>query len=172
MNEHDPAAWNHVTPDLLAAVRAQYRLEWDGIHGLSHWERVRDNGLRLAGTTGADPVVVEFFAALHDSCRHNNARDPEHGPRAAAFVRTLDPLLLPLDAHQLDTLAEACRTHTFGTLDDDPTPTIATCWDADRLDLMRVGRRPDPKYLVTEAARDPEIIAWAVERSGGPGGKP
>jgi hypothetical protein len=30
---------------------------------------------------------------------------------------------------------------------------------------LRVGARPDPRYLVTEAARDPEVIAWAMERS-------
>ncbi len=34
--------WQHVTPDLLAAVRAQYRLDWQGIHWIRHWERVRD----------------------------------------------------------------------------------------------------------------------------------
>lgn len=158
--------WHHVTADLLAAIRAQYRLHWDGIHGIHHWERVRDNGLRLAASTGADAVVVEYFAALHDACRHNDARDPEHGPRAAELVRRLDPSLLPLTPDQLDALAEACRTHTFGTETEDPT--LGTCWDADRLDLLRVGTRPDPQYLVTDAARDPEVIEWAMERSGRP----
>lgn len=47
-------------------------------------------------------------------------------------------------------------------------PTIATCWDADRLDLLRVGIRPDPARLVTEAARDPEVLEWAMARSGRP----
>jgi uncharacterized protein len=32
-------------------------------------------------------------------------------------------------------------------------PTIGTCWDADRLDLGRVGARPDPKYMSTEARK-------------------
>jgi uncharacterized protein len=124
---------------------------------------VRENGRRLARATGADLVVVELFAALHDSRRFNDYRDPEHGPRAAELVRTLDPSLVPLSSAQLDVLAEACRTHTSGTTTDDPT--IGTCWDADRLDLLRVGTRPDPRYLVTEAARDPEVIAWAMEAS-------
>ena len=64
-------------PAVIAAVRAQYRLDWDGIHGLAHWERVRENGLRLAGITGARTDVVELFAYFHDACRHNNSRDPE-----------------------------------------------------------------------------------------------
>jgi len=29
-----------------AAVRGQYLLDCTGIHGLAHWERVRENGLR------------------------------------------------------------------------------------------------------------------------------
>ncbi len=157
--------WTWVTSALLEAVRAQYALDWYGIHGLHHWERVRDNGARLAPCTGADPVVVEFFAALHDSRRLNDARDLHHGPRAAAWIRTLDPSLLPLTPGQIELLAEACRTHTRGVATDDAT--LGTCWDADRLDLFRVGRRPDPRQLVTDAARDLNILEWAISRSVG-----
>lgn len=74
---HAMTAWRHITPDLLAAIRDQYRLHWGGIHGIHHWERVRDNGRRLAASTGADDVVVEYFAALHDACRWNDNHDPE-----------------------------------------------------------------------------------------------
>jgi hypothetical protein len=45
-----------------------------------------------------------------------------------------------------------------GTTSD---PTIGACWDADRLDLWRLGRRPDPMLLSTPAARDPDTIEWA-----------
>ena len=40
-----------------------------------------------------------------------------------------------------------------------------TCWDADRLDLGRVGIRPDPRRLFTAAARSPELLSWAYQRS-------
>lgn len=33
-------------------------------------------------------------------------------------------------------------------------PTIATCWDADRLDIWRVGYSVDTNYLFTERAKD------------------
>ncbi len=33
---------------LLGAIRRQYRLSWLGIHGVGHWARVLDTGLRLA----------------------------------------------------------------------------------------------------------------------------
>jgi uncharacterized protein len=43
--------------------------------------------------------------------------------------------------------------------------TIQTCWDADRLDLGRVGITPHPSRLCTEAARRPEMIRWADGRA-------
>ena len=40
------------------------------------------------------------------------------------------------------------------------------CWDADRLDLAReIGFAPKPEKLCTEAAKDPEMIAWASDRA-------
>ena len=43
--------------------------------------------------------------------------------------------------------------------------TVQACWDADRLDLGRLGKTPIPDYLGTEFAREPEIIAWASNRA-------
>jgi uncharacterized protein len=43
--------------------------------------------------------------------------------------------------------------------------TVQTCWDADRLDLGRVGTTPDPRYLCTAAAKQSDIIEWALRRS-------
>jgi uncharacterized protein len=46
--------------------------------------------------------------------------------------------------------------------------TVLTCWDADRLDLGRVGIRPDPTYLCTAAARDTDMLTWSYRRSVSP----
>ena len=43
--------------------------------------------------------------------------------------------------------------------------TAMTCWDADRLDLGRVGIRPHPQRLCNEMARHPEFISTAYLRS-------
>ena len=53
--------------------------------------------------------------------------------------------------------------HTFGGRE--AHLTVQTCWDADRLDLGRVGNRPDPKRLCTDAARDPALLREAYARS-------
>ncbi len=46
---------------------------------------------------------------------------------------------------RLGLLINAMRFHSDGELHTDAT--IQSCWDADRLDLGRVGKRPHPKYL-------------------------
>lgn len=149
--------------DLVEIVQKGYALRLDGIHGIAHWERVRTNGLRLAEQTGADPEVIELFALLHDSKRLNDGRDPKHGARAAEFAASLRDSLLTLPQEQFELLQFACEYHTDGLTEADIT--VQTCWDADRLDLGRVGIRPDPRYLCTPAARESAMIEWAIIQS-------
>ena len=56
-----------------------------------------------------------------------------------------------LERRAFDLLLLAVSDHTMGYVHDDPT--IRVCWDADRLDLPRVGTRTDPEYLGTRAAK-------------------
>jgi len=149
--------------ELISTIRKQYVLAWRGIHGISHWRRVHENGLRLAELTGADLRVVELFAYLHDSKRINDDRDPGHGERAAQWAQTLQGSVIRLSDGGLEQLMYACTYHTDGLTEADVT--VQTCWDADRLDLGRVGIQPEARYLCTRAARDPEMIRWALDRS-------
>ncbi len=153
----------HATSELITTIRAQFALDWHGIHGIQHWERVRDNGLRLALATGANSTVVELFAYLHDSRRLDDWEDRGHGPRAAVYLQTLRGRFFEISDEELDLLIHACRYHSDGLQEGDVT--VLTCWDADRLDLGRVGIRPDPKYLCTTAARDLGLLAWSYHRS-------
>jgi uncharacterized protein len=151
---------------LLVRLRAGFPLDWRGIHGAPHWARVQANGLRLAERTGASRRVVTLFAFLHDARRENDGRDPRHGTRAAALLEQLRADgVVALSDEEAALLAYACRHHSDGLLDADVT--VQTCWDADRLDLGRVGQRPDPARLCTAAAREREVIAWAWRRSVG-----
>jgi uncharacterized protein len=155
----------HVWSKLLRAIRQQFALDWHGIHGIVHWERVRENGLRLARENGANATVVELFAFLHDSRRLDEWEDEGHGARAAEFLQTLHGRFFHLTDGELELLAHACRHHSEGFIDGDVT--VRTCWDADRLDLGRVGIRPNPLYLCTATGRDPDILGWAYRRSVG-----
>src|SRR5919112_5984122 len=148
---------------ILQAVLEEYALPWYGDHGVAHWARVLENGLRLAEETGADVEVVRLFAVLHDSRRVSQATDPDHGPRAAEFARSLRGHLFDLPDPEFRLLRRACAGHTHERTH--PDVTIRTCWDADRLDLGRVGITPHPKYLGTEVARRPATIKWADGRA-------
>src|SRR4051794_33972358 len=150
-------------PLVLDAVLEDYALPWDGDHGIAHWARVLENGLRLAGETGANIEVVRLFAMLHDSRRINEGSDPDHGPRAAEFASSLRGRLFDLPEPEFRLLHRACAGHTHERTH--PDVTIRTCWDADRLDLGRVGITPHPSRLCTEAARRPEMIKWADGRA-------
>ena len=146
-------------------VRSEFKLDWRGIHGAPHWSRVMHHGLDLANETGADPLVIKLFALIHDSCRYDEGDDKNHGNRAADFAtRMFNQGILHLSREQLEHLVNACQGHSKGLLA--AHPTVQTCWDADRLDLGRIGVRPDPRYLCTVQARCPQRIqrAWQWSR--------
>jgi len=148
---------------VVRAAKQRFVLDLRGIHGVPHWQRVRENGLRLAKHSGANRLIVELFAYLHDCCREDDRSDPGHGERAADFTATLRGTLIHLSEDDFALLYEAIRDHELGLTRGDVT--VRTCWDADRLDLGRVRRRPNPRYLCTEYARRKDTIEWAYKRS-------
>ncbi len=149
-------------PKLLQHIREGYELPWDGTHGAVHWARVWENGLRLAETTGANIAVVKLFAVFHDARRVNEDHDPGHGTRGAQLAQALRGKLFELPDRDFALLYKACAEHTDGKTQGDVS--VQTCWDADRLDLSRVGIRPRAEFLCTVAAQDSAMIAWAVGR--------
>lgn len=155
-----------IIPKALAVVRAQFRLNLaDGIHGLPHWSRVWCHGRRLAAALEVNPCVLAWFAFLHDSQRRNDGWDPAHGARAADFAVRLqrDGVLTELTAREFDDLCVALRWHSEGQLEGEAA--VRACWDADRLDLGRVGIIPAPARLCTTYARARPIITRAVRLS-------
>jgi uncharacterized protein len=149
------------------AMRAvqQFRLDTDGPHGVAHWQRVQENGLRLAAHNEADVGTIRLFSFLHDCCRENDRFDPQHGPRAAVFAESLRGDLILAGDDEFEVLLTAIRDHTNVIHSDDVT--IGTCWDADRLDIGRVGATPDRAFLNTAIAKEERILRWAYERSTG-----
>jgi uncharacterized protein len=133
------------------------------LHGEEHWRCVTATGLSLGSSTaGVDRILVFCFGLLHDTRRENEAVDPGHGPRAAAFATELRlEGVLRLGDARFASLAEALRLHSAGEVSGDPT--IGTCWDADRLHLPRVSIEPDPAFLSTTAARGPAPLSAAYE---------
>jgi uncharacterized protein len=105
----------------------------------------------MATEVGADPLLVVLFGIFHDSMRFSEQRDDGHGRRGGFLARCLNAELMGLSDEGLDLLDTACAGHTDGETSDNPT--IGACWDADRLDLCRLGRQVDPRAMSTAPGR-------------------
>lgn len=94
------APWSPSSPTRRAASQLFRRLEEDRpddvafsktscVHGPEHWERVAHWALVIGmNTASADIPIAYAFAFLHDAFRTTDDDDPEHGPRAAAWLGT------------------------------------------------------------------------------------
>ncbi len=158
---------NHWTPALVEYAMNNFRLDLYGEHGIGHWARVKHNADLLCNANPAlDRKVMHIFAIMHDSERVNEFEDYGHGSRAAKQLINLNGHLFDLTQAQLMQCVIACDRHT-GAPANDPiaSPTILACWDADRLDIGRVGLRPHERYLSHPHSKHPNIIDQAYRRS-------
>jgi uncharacterized protein len=117
----------------------------------------------IAAATGANAAVVELFAFFHDSCHVNEYTDQDHGKRGAELALKLQGRMFGASYDEMRLLVKAYTGHSDGHTDADIT--VQTCWDADRLDLGRVGIRPHPKYLCTAVAKGAGVLQGAHLRS-------
>jgi len=124
----------------------------DSIHGPEHWRRVERNGLLIAKRSGAVVDVVRLFAVFHDSRREHDDWDVTHGARGVEYAKSLRGKIFDISDEHFGFLCSACTGHTDGQLSNNPT--VGTCWDADRLDLDRLGIRLDRNYMSTIFGRE------------------
>src|SRR5262245_44119994 len=147
---------------LLTALERHPADTSSSLHGLAHGRQVATFAVALAQETpGADPLVALLFGLLHDSPRRSEGHDPAHGDRAAELGEWLNGGAFELRDGQTRRLTFALQLHAEGLLSAEPT--IGCCWDADRLALWRLDRRPAPALLSTAAGR--ERILWAREQT-------
>ena len=131
------------------------RSPW-GIHGLAHEVRVLVLGQLLArrmqaAGTAVDERVVNWAAAVHDTQRFDDGIDPEHGFRAAEWIRQ-NPTVLS-DAALVAPVAYVCEWHVpSDSMAPDMSPELSAFKDADALDRWRIGDF-DPTYLRTAQAQ-------------------
>lgn len=148
-----------ITIELLAKIKHQYRLNWHGTHGIIHWSRVYDNGIKLAEQNGVNSTVVQFFSIFHDSGRRNESWDRVHGGRGALLALEMrDDVSLNDDDFSL--LITACSLHTSARTHDDIT--VQACFGSDWLDLGGVDTQSKAKYLCTPMAKMQETIKWGI----------
>ena len=140
-----------INKELVNQLQRESKLFHSPIHGFKHWRTVEKNGLYLSQFNDGDPAVISHFAYFHDCMRGNEQRDDGHGIRGGKYaLKNRD--LLDLDDDQLNILYKACAGHTGGR--NPSNDTIACCWEADRLDLRRVGIEPNLQWFYSDAAID------------------
>jgi uncharacterized protein len=139
-----------ISQEVLSLLRKESEFFYSPIHGVKHWQTVERNAHYLASFNNADTQVLSYFAHFHDCMRENEGRDKGHGSRGALFAKKHRDLI-PLNDIQFKQLTDACKGHTYGERPE--CITINTCWDADRLDLLRVGTIPDAKRLHNKEAK-------------------
>ena len=139
-------------PRLWELMTEHFSLGDWSIHGPNHWRNVELNGLQLARLNGADEIIVRLFAVFHDVERENEGTDLEHGRRAADLIQRIHGDEFEISELQLEVLLDAVRYHNDGLVSDDLN--IGTCWDADRMDLPRVGIIPAARKMSTRHGKD------------------
>lgn len=118
---------------------------------------------RGEGLDASGELFGRVFAAVHNCCRTNDGRDPEHGARAADFWTACGRRGGVMDDARFHRLSYALVYHDIGRTSRDVW--VGMCWDADRLDLVRVRRRPRVQFFRTstdkrmcERLSDPEVL--------------
>lgn len=85
----------------------------------------------------------------------------DHGKRAVILLDELvEAEIVHVTNLQYRQLAEALASHNKDFISSGDI-TIQTCWDADRLDLWRIGIEPNPEMLFTGQAKDKKMIEFA-----------
>ena len=140
---------NRVNMNDVIACISKHMNGNDNFHGLTHCQRVERNVHRLK-CSGVNMTVARLFAYFHDACRSEckTQSESEHGLLASELVLSLrNSLLKNLSDDEVAMLSNACKWHT--TTFKTGNPTIDTCFDADKLDLWRIGAIPMPGKMAT-----------------------
>jgi uncharacterized protein len=83
--------------------------------------------------------------------------------QAARYAQSLRGVWFDLSDEEMDLLTKALKYHSDGYTEAEIT--VQVCWDADRLDLGRVGIKPAPHRLCTASAKSVDVLEAAYERS-------
>jgi len=160
--------------DLLEVISHWPLRDNPSCHGPDHWIRVYNNAMLLADDEGwlegrysVCRDALYWASLFHDSMRINEYDDDGHGGRGAAHLTRYYLSEVSYDGDQDDVLSMAvscCALHTdlmpdneallCAHLSDMEMAVVRLFCDADRLDLDRLGYKPDPNRMFTHAGKE------------------
>jgi uncharacterized protein len=152
-----------IPKETIREVLGEYQFDFElSNHGFGHWTRVLENGLIIADMNNANKKVIIVFSFFHDLARISEEKDSEHGLYGAELLIKYKKEL-NLNKEEFLECYEACKYHS--SIFHHDNKNIATCWDADRLDLMRNGIYPLPEKLNTYVAKQSGIIVLCNKKA-------
>ena len=140
------------------------------LHGVAHWTRVHRYGLLLADSLelpDTEKLAIALFGWTHDLARTDDAGGNVHAYDGAKYVQVVtDNLFRDFPNTTLDVVKVAIRYHSDGMNTEEAIHELAItehsnwsresvlnvigcCWDADRLDLLRLGIVPNESKMST-----------------------
>ena len=163
----------------------EYRCCEGSTHGRQHWAQVHKLVLALSEQLQLKPwaqACVEVFAWTHELARKNDATEEQHSLESSEYFLRISSRIFPeLDTRQRKLIALAIAHHADGTtawehildkgnpiadLEDSCLADIlGCCWDADRLDLLRMGVIPESKIMSTSAWQAVMPLAETLNRT-------
>jgi len=107
-------------------------------HGWDHVERVRKLALKIAREEGADEIIVELAAILHDTGRQEEDRSAGKICHAEVSERIARGILSAegFDARSIDRVCHCILTHRFRRSRMPETLEAMVLFDADKLDSI------------------------------------
>jgi uncharacterized protein len=153
----------------IAATMRQLAWHVSDLHGVAHWARVSRFGAGLSAGLHLSPAYrecVEIFAWTHDLARIDDGGGNDHARDGARYFDTYTAKVFPHLTHvQQDFIRTAIYHHADGISAEegwhqgwfthlegekaDILNVMGCCWDADRLDLLRLGIEPEPHRMST-----------------------
>lgn len=119
------------------------------LHGREHLREVAMLAGRIAAELGEDVEAALVAGLLHDCGRVDDGGGNRHALDSAVLARPLLKEFFPhLDAERI---IDAVARHADGQITEDPL--AGALWDADRLTLVRLGRRVRSELLSTEPGK-------------------
>ena len=145
------------------------------IHGVAHWTRVHRYGLLLADSlklSEKEKIAIALFGFTHDLARTDDGGGNQHSIAGAKYVQYVtDTLFSDFPNSTVDIVKVAIRYHSDGMNAEEALyelpiagssnwsresvlNMIGCCWDADRLDLLRLGIMPNESKMSTSYWQD------------------
>lgn len=119
------------------------------IHGINHLRQVAYLAGRFAYSINECEETAIIGGYLHDCARENDGNGNSHAHESALLATKIISKFYP--EINIERVYNAIFFHADGLITDDPF--IGCIWDADRLNLVRIGIIPKVELLSTEVAK-------------------